>query len=321
MQPPLTRADLSQQGSILIPVIAFLLLASVFLSLGLDFLELRSPEEDKRRTIADINLISSEIASFAQKYNRIPCPADPAVASNDPLFGVEAKSGSSTACTRREGLIPARSLNLPEKYMIDSWSRYYTYAISPAFADPDSSTQVHANCRVQDIWVFTHFYSGNAVLNINPPKARFCCPGITGNDPSTDLVLLINGAPAYGSRDSAAGQYANVHLASPSASGSIEGSAIAIISHGPNGVNAFLADGSGARGTGSFTSAENENADGDFEFRKDMSNTTPTDYFDDIVIFKSQLELMASLNDGTCTSPFFSYNPDMLKPKGFEEPI
>ena len=322
MQPSINSSELSQQGSILIPVIAFVLLASVFISLGLDFLELRSPEEDRRRTIADINLISSEIASYAQKYNRIPCPADPAVTSNNPLFGTEAKSASNTSCTRREGLVPVRALNLPDKYMLDSWSRYYTYAISPVYADTDTAeTQIHQNCRIRDIWVFTHTFSGNAVININPPKARFCCPSTTGYDPSTDLILSSNGALVYNPRDSSGGHYADVNTPETSANGSIESPAIAIISHGPNGVNAFLSNGSGARGTGSFTTAEVENADGDTQFEKNMTNTSPADYFDDIVIFKSQFELMAALNDGTCTQPFFSYNPDMLKPKGFEEPI
>ena len=67
MQPSLMQLKSSEQGSVLIPVIAFVLLASVFITLGLDYLELRSPADDKRRTLEDINLISSEIASYAQK--------------------------------------------------------------------------------------------------------------------------------------------------------------------------------------------------------------------------------------------------------------
>lgn len=317
MQSSLKKSA-AQKGSILIPVIAFILLAGVFLSLGLDYLELRSPEDDRRRTISDINFLSGEIASYVQKYNRLPCPADPTILSSNPNYGTEAR-GSGTSCTRREGLIPVRSLYLPEKYMFDSWGRYYTYAISRAYADTEAgSGRVYRNCRTNNTWVFTH--SGGTVRNINPAKARFCCPDISVYNYNDDLTVLINGSLGYGQRDTASGQYAQFNQAYNGSPGTQhESPAMALISHGANGVNAYISNGSGSRGTGNFSALEVENADGDIWLNKNMYDPTPATYFDDIVVFKSQFELMAALNDGSCTRPFYSYTPDMLKPKNFLE--
>ena len=205
--------------------------------------------------------------------------------------------------------------------MSDSWGRYYTYAISPAYADTAASTTVYKNCRSENVWVFEHTRDGGTIRNINPDKARFCCPGIAAHNFNTDLMVLTNGF-THGNRSNVAGDYAAPDTMFTGSYGDMhESDAIVIVSHGQNGVNAFLANGSGGRGTGSFTAAEAENADGDIRFDQNMSDTTPGSYFDDIVISKSQFQLMAALNDGSCTRPFFSYTPEMLKPKGFTEDL
>lgn len=302
MQPSLTQEN-RQSGSILIVVLGFIMVASVFLTFGVDFLKLRSPTEDKRQTLADMDILINEIASYVQKNNRLPCPASPSVLPTASGYGLETKaSNPSTSCTIREGIIPARTLYLPEKFMKDSWGNYYTYAISPVYADITATTEVYQNCRV---------YPWSVGGNINPNKARFCCPGFSPYASSTDLrVRSISNTYDVGPRP--AGGYAALNAGGASFGDAIESTALVIVSHGPNGVGAFLPNGSGAKATGTLLANEEENADGDNMFFQNLNDSSPGNYFDDIVVYKSQLQLMAHLNDGSCMRPFYSFSQDMI---------
>lgn len=298
-----------QNGSALIAVIAFLVLASVFLSLGLDFLQLRSPQEDRRRTISDANIIVAELSSYVQKNNRIPCPADPTLLPTNANYGTEAKpSPTASTCNLIEGLVPVRALYLSESFMKDSWGRYFTYAVSPVYADTPTSVSIYNNCRIINLWVFSGF-------NINPNKAKFCCPDITVYPTISDLMVSdLSGTQAFVGRVGFGYGDPNTPTVPSSPS---ESAAIVIVSHGANGSSAFLPDGSGGKYAASLSANEAENGDSDREFIAGLSSNEPGNYFDDIVLYKSQLQLMAQTNDGSCMRPFFSYTPDLLKPKHF----
>lgn len=118
-------------------VIVGLLLASAFIPFSAQ-IELRAIA-DTQRTMEGIR---EALIGFAQANGRLPCPAIPGTATGavdattlEPA-GVEDTNpypATATAvCRRTLGVIPWSTLGVPET---DSWSRRFTYRVSPAYAD------------------------------------------------------------------------------------------------------------------------------------------------------------------------------------------
>jgi len=81
-----------------------------------------------------------------------------------------------------------------------------------------------------------------------------------------------------------------------------------ILSHGPNGLGSFIADGTRTKyGTPPAlpTANENENADGDNTYAGGPRILTDgANYFDDIIVYRTNTALYAELNAATCTRPY-----------------
>ena len=142
------------------------------------------------------------LAAYTHRNYRVPCPADPSVVGAN--FGIENTSGAP--CGSTKGILPFKTLGLPESAARDEWGHFLTYKVSPGFAaivnsndfvqtgDGDeallvagsnSEDFVHQMCQTA-AWKET---SGSYVktdgttsapgvgnYNKNIYKARFCCP-------------------------------------------------------------------------------------------------------------------------------------------------
>lgn len=96
-----------------------------------------------------LNAIETALQAFRVNGNRLPCPANGALAPSDPNFGKEAGpvgdcmgsplsanysaivSGSKIV----EGVVPVLALNLPAEFMYDGWGRKITYAVWAPMTD------------------------------------------------------------------------------------------------------------------------------------------------------------------------------------------
>lgn len=177
------------------------------------------------------------IIGFAMAKGYLPCPAVPTIQTGTPNAGV-----APTTCpgTNQAGVLPWITLGLPET---DPWGRRYSYRVTASFADPRiaNTTTPPANCTIQP--------PASNRLTAFPTFYSFadCSEG--------DLTILatMGGSP--------------LATLLPAV----------IVSHGANGYNAFLPD--GTRLGPSPDNDENEN---------NLTNTTfigkgPTDTFDDQV--------------------------------------
>ncbi len=71
------------------------------------------------------------LIAFAAVHGRLPCPAQPDLASGTAGAGVE-RTPTATGCTGgARGVLPWASLGLPET---DAWGRRFTYRVSPLFS-------------------------------------------------------------------------------------------------------------------------------------------------------------------------------------------
>ncbi|MES2728926.1 MAG: hypothetical protein V4621_02355 [Pseudomonadota bacterium] len=306
----------TQRGSMLVALLAILMLfgasfmAGSILLRGGDI----APDEARIKTSTEMEHIADQIAAYVHAHNRLPCPVPATTSQDDANFGVDPFIYSN-ACPVREGLLPFHSLGLARYQASDAWGHFYTYGISPSFADVNTNptTDIYGSCRLA-AWTLSQ--GGGVYKNINAPKARFCCPATPpANAATADIIVADNGGQIDPSRftpgfDRATGEdMADVDVrASATPPASIEAFAYALVSHGINGYGAYLVNGTANRtddGIGTPSSYEIENADGDNEYAARILNLSPTaQYFDDLTIYRTQFGTFSELKTNGCRLPY-----------------
>jgi len=90
-----------------------------------------------------LNTIETALLAFRLAGNRLPCPADGTLAATNANFGREAANiGDCTGGTPAanfsltssgtkivEGVVPVRTLSLPDEFMYDGWGRKIAYSV------------------------------------------------------------------------------------------------------------------------------------------------------------------------------------------------
>lgn len=295
------RNRAAEKGFSLIVVAVVTLLLGIALQYGIGFFKLETETEKEVATQKKINYLVTQLAAYAQQFDRVPCPANPS--SGNPTnwgFGREDTPvpNGTTNCGLNVGIIPYRTLNIEPSDAIDSWGHYITYAISPVFADIQADgDQAYFRCRT-DFWQ-------DAANNKNHDvyKARFCCPPVNEYPPGTDLQITGEAELNRPTTD-----IAHVDVRSGGIStGSADAYAIVVVSHGRNGYGAFLGNNTYNRviiSGSAYGDAEDENANRDNVFAIAPRNYIRGErHFDDIIAYRTQSQLISELNGGTCVIP------------------
>ncbi len=307
-----------QTGSALLVVVAFLALIGVSVALGAGDFGGSTDEVRERETKAEMDFISSSIAAYVQRYDRLPCPAAPDVLPTNSIpgtgFGYEDRlPGGVCNPATTSGLVPFRTLQIPEKYSRDEWGRYYSFSVSQAFAQYNGS--VYWSCRTAD------WYETNAGIDyhLNPIKASFCCapvPTLPTDDvevfgtavialePPTPRRVPPNPAPIAGTYATPSDGPGRI-VSAPIGTTNIRAAVYALISHGRNGLGSFLANGTTnfIPVPGAITDPEVENSrqpNRTFFARNQVLSETSANYFDDLVVYKNQYQVYSQLGGGSC---------------------
>ena len=293
------------------------------------------------KTVQNMEKIADALAQYAIINNRIPCPANPAIAHSNNNFGREdaARCGS-------DGIVPFKEIGLLSDDIKDGWKRYITYAVSrtSARAGINNATLINNWCMTYPLWFSAASNSCSASDHRNLAKAAFCCGTWGGNfSPNIgDLRLRSSFGELSGvSRQAAysggiAREYRNV-LDCPAGNekntglttfgnglvaddGSPNGimtnipvfPAFILVSHGPDGRGAYLVNETANR-TASAKVKEQENYDGDRVYNvTDNSNYQSgavanhhiRENIDDIVFWQTPYQLMGRLGvTGGCLKP------------------
>lgn len=264
--------------------------------------------EKKMERIVDI------MAVYAQRNNRLPCPADPDRAATAQPFGAETGSGSDGdglgSCDGAgdliEGIVPYKTLGLSRQDIVDGWGSDLTYRVNPTYArDPSAAgnNTVHARCRVNMIWI-----DPDTGQNFNPAKARFCCANSAQS--ANDIVIEDEDNELLWpfTRDTGNDADPDTPVASDTifdpGSENTTMPAFILISHGRNGYGAYLDNGFRMEALGNSGIDEDENQDGDDNFVMAPRNMSGgNDYFDDIAIWRTQDQLYSETGEGSCVFP------------------
>src|SRR5215813_13241829 len=89
--------------------------------------------EDTQRTL---ELAKDALIGFAITRGRLPCPADPTIATGTVNAGVE-RADCWTVATNQYGALPWVTLGVPET---DAWGRRLSYRVFSDFADGNNTT-------------------------------------------------------------------------------------------------------------------------------------------------------------------------------------
>lgn len=92
-----------------------------------------------------LNTLEDALMAFRTVNNRLPCPANPALATTNVNYGKEA--GTPGDCTGTgilldgahsvvEGAVPFKTLGLGEKFMYDAWDHKFAYAVNSNVTAP-----------------------------------------------------------------------------------------------------------------------------------------------------------------------------------------
>lgn len=194
-----------QAGFTLIELSISLVILAIIISLSLLALARMLKSEQERVTFERMEVIADAISLYAQTRMRVPCPADPSLARDDPNYGRERvgtdqentpggvlvllNSGCRDPAGTAEGIIPFATLNLPEEASFDKFGNYFTYHVSTGSAlqpitireqrSPTSVNQIGVRigdwCRTRPRWHADINYDGETDAYLNPAKAAFCC--------------------------------------------------------------------------------------------------------------------------------------------------
>lgn len=295
-------------------------------------------------TQAKLSKIARAVDFYAFQNNSLPCPGNALVTAANPPFGFQANSGAngdvipSDCGGVRDGIVPFKTLGIPQDWVIDSDKKYITYAISPGFVlDPNADGPVHMRCRTMDWYSADIVYEptdddGNPatpdvttdpiLVHKNPKKARFCC---SGNNLGEDLdirdannipvIRSIQGTPAVtiNTRDALVADYTSTDISYPNpmvantqvpVTSRIVAPVYILVSHGEHGGGSYNVNAGGRFPFVNPTAAETENANNDQLFfdiaRQDRSNAERQ--YDDEVLWRTQYTVFAEQGQ-SCSLP------------------
>lgn len=314
---PLQRVNRrGESGVVLIVVAVIVLFVGVVLSLGIGQFRTNDNNDFSAETHQRQDFVVRMLSSFVQRENRLPCPADPAVAQTSAAFGTARASCATVASS--VGIVPFRTLNISQSDAIDGWGRYMTYRVSPiltidkAAIPSGKDRKIYQRCRRQAWYEHT---PPDDPYNENPDKARFCCPPIDDAAIAlgTDLVIMDANSTVFDGigRTNVSSVYGDIDSPVTNTQQSTVPNyqnlfAFALISHGRNGSGAFIANGSNNRLAGEMGSMEKQNAADtpNQVFDRTYSPVAGNGYYDDIVTWRTQTGIMAELGNVSCFLPW-----------------
>lgn len=330
------------QGFTLLELVVVLGIISLIAGAGLSMATGALKAADRVTTQERLNTIKLALDSYGKTYGYLPCPAPRNVGATDATFGLESRSGAN--CTSGTGVVnvgggtgvwfgalPVRTLGLPDNYASDAWGGKLAYAVSASMiigpasystlqgaieirsgnlttfntisTNNASGTYTNANSGGNANVTLTPFPGANTlvILRSNAGSAgyngSYFVKGaanptlLTTNSPGTTTYLAHNASDAGGT--------VTYKAAGP-------GAAYAVVSHGPNGLGAFSANGSSIPAnktcTGSGIDVENCDDDAIF-FDSDYNDGTQASvFFDDYIVYGSNDIALAPLNNSLYTS-------------------
>lgn len=167
------KFSVKEKGFSLLEMAIVITISAVSISAGLVVFNEYSRQTKYDQTIAKIEEIMDAIDDYADRFNRLPCPADATDLISDANFGIGTYSGSCTTENLENtgtpdtvmGMLPVSTLNLYPSYAYDAWGNRFSYVIDQDSAQTNGMDEAEADIEL-DLKNFdsSSSYSGVVVI-------------------------------------------------------------------------------------------------------------------------------------------------------------
>lgn len=265
---PTSREPL-QGGFSLLELAIVLVISGILLNYGLKTTMAYVEGESRKITRDRLAAIEEALVLFASRQKRLPCPADASLGETSTSNGLEQLDTPGNTTTCKGGIqysaVPWRELGISQEVALDGWRRKITYRAhngNKGVTRPNGLDM--KNCQASGTNPQTETTDCSAVSPFHRPTAFLSGKGLTVNsgDPTDKLMPLTS--------DSG-------------------GAAFVLVSHGKDGLGAYLTN--GARlplpSTSQVAQFDNVNDASQFADAKLDENANSSTYFDDVVSRRS----------------------------------
>ena len=216
----------SLSGFTLVELTVVLAVIATILGSAIAMVSASLESKSYNNSVTRLETLKTALYNYRLAYNRLPCPANYATyAITNANFGVEAASAGNCAggtpaadgshATAASGMIPVRTLGLPDDMAFDSWGRRIRYTVAPVFVATNAFDSLPATDTTARLSVVNN---GSAVQLTN----------------TAAYVLVSGGANGHGMRGGMTGTLINAAIANTNellnckcnTNGSINGGAV-----------------------------------------------------------------------------------------------
>lgn len=229
-------------------------------------------------TEAKLDRIENALLLYGIQNTCLPCPATGSIATGATNYGAARHSGgyytsgcatSAQTCVVTDGVVPWLNLGLSEEDITDAWGNRIAYQLSSGTTTACTAA-TPLTSRNNSIQATSGFQRSTT--------APSCYPYGTiavDNAAGTDVI----------------------------AGGAAEGAAYVLVSHGPDGHGAFAAQTGNAKTTDASLDDQEENWDDDTTFVQDDRVELSSEYFDDILRWRTAPMMIQLCGSNSCGNP------------------
>lgn len=173
--------------------------------------------ERRKENAARLDAVQTALALFVAQNRRLPCPADGALLANNANHGIAAPVAPGACTVQQRGVVPWRTLGLPENALYDAYNRRISYRVY----DNAATGLTRANGLDMSTCDPAATVTGGAIAD--------CLTTVAPADFLRNKGLYVSSAAAAG----------NLLMDPTDLTNTPGGAAYVLISHGPNGVGAY----------------------------------------------------------------------------------
>ncbi len=136
------KKEISQRGFTLVELAIVIAISGIMMSFMATALISYSKKNKIRVTKHRIEVIQESLEQYLRVNGNYPCVASRTLGEEDADFGREVTTTCNTGAFAgtvrnsgvRIGVVPARTLNLPDEYALDAWDNKFSYAVTEVLA-------------------------------------------------------------------------------------------------------------------------------------------------------------------------------------------
>lgn len=288
-----------------------LTIVAILFAGGMGFFISQQNQDRINLTKQNIELLQQGLTIFLSQHGRLPCPASPDQSIYNPTFALEKTSLSTGILTcnvtahllsnsvsndpQYYGAIPTRTLGLPDEVMLDGWGNRIGYIVTQAFVN---NHLTNASCvlgadALDDHSSTQYFcYRGQASGSTNNSTTDLRVQNLMGTTISDDAVyiLISHGENGYGAFRGSADT--DIDATGTASSNTIRNIPPPLTNSGElRNLDCNVSTGACNNGILNVSYVQNY----------------PTQYFDDMVVFKTRNNLLLECNmfsNNTCSNTF-----------------